>query len=110
MNKTNLFKAITACVMAFVMVIVIVPFANNVHAIDTSKEAEKALEDKIDTLQNEQAELKKKLEASKTNEAETHEISCSVETPPKIIRTFFFKSNTPLIIIYITVYHLKFQM
>ena len=70
MNKTNLFKAITACVMAFVMVIVIVPFANNVHAIDTSKEAEKALEDKIDTLQNEQAELKKKLEASKTNEAE----------------------------------------
>lgn len=70
MKKTNLIKAITAVLMAFVMVFVAIPYGTDVYAVDTSKEAEKALEDKIDSLQNEQAELKKKLEAAKSNEAE----------------------------------------
>ncbi len=70
MKKTNLIKAITAVLMAFVMVFVAIPYGTDVYAVDTSKEAEKALEDKIDSLQNEQAELKKKLEAAKNNEAE----------------------------------------
>lgn len=70
MKRTNLIKAITAVLMAFVMVFVAIPYGTDVYAVDTSKEAEKALEDKIDSLQNEQAELKKKLEAAKNNEAE----------------------------------------
>ena len=56
--------------MAFVLVFVAIPYGTDVYAVDTSKEAEQALEDKIDSLQNEQAELKKKLEAAKNNEAE----------------------------------------
>ncbi len=70
MKKTNLIKAITAILMAFTVVFVAIPYGTDVYAVDTSKEAEQALEDKIDSLQNEQAELKKKLEAAKNNEAE----------------------------------------
>ena len=56
--------------MVLVVVFVAIPYGTDVYAVDTSKEAEQALEDKIDSLQNEQAELKKKLEAAKNNEAE----------------------------------------
>lgn len=70
MKKTNIIKATTAFLMALVLVFVAIPYGTDVYAVDTSKEAEQALEDKIDSLQNEQAELKKKLEAAKTNEAE----------------------------------------
>ena len=71
MKKTNLIKSLTAVVMAVVMVVVAIPYATgNVYAIDTSNEAEKALEDKISSLQSEQAELKKKLEAAENNEKE----------------------------------------
>ncbi len=70
MKKINIIKAITALLMAFVLVFVAIPYGTDVYAVDTSKEAEQALEDKIDSLQNEQSELKKKLEAAKSNEAE----------------------------------------
>lgn len=70
MKRTDIIKTITAVLMAFVIVFVAVPYGTDVYAVDTSKEAEQALEDKIDSLQGEQAELKKKLEAAKTNEAE----------------------------------------
>lgn len=70
MKKTNIIKATTAFLMALVLVFVAIPYGTDVYAVDTSKEAEQALEDKIDSLQNEQTELKKKLEAAKTNEAE----------------------------------------
>ncbi len=70
MKKTDIIKAITAVLMAVVVVFVAIPYGTDVYAVDTSKEAEQALEDKIDSLQNEQAELKKKLEAAKNNEAE----------------------------------------
>ena len=68
---SNILKAVMAFVMAVVIVFVAIPYgADNVYAIDTSDEAEQALEDKINSLQNEQQELKNKLEAAKTNEAE----------------------------------------
>ena len=70
MKRAGIIKAITAIVMAFVLVFVAIPYGTDVYAVDTSKEAEQALEDKIDSLQSEQTELKKKLEAAKTNEAE----------------------------------------
>ncbi|MBQ4601693.1 MAG: peptidoglycan DD-metalloendopeptidase family protein [Clostridia bacterium] len=70
MKRTDIIKAITAVLMAFVIVFVAIPYGTDVYAVDTSKEAEQALEDKIDSLQSEQAELKKKLEAAKNNEAE----------------------------------------
>ncbi len=70
MKKTDIIKGITALLMAFVVIFVAIPYGTDVYAVDTSKEAEQALEDKIDSLQSEQAELKKKLEAAKTNEAE----------------------------------------
>ncbi len=70
MKRTGIIKAITAILMAFVLVFVAIPYGTDVYAVDTSKEAEQALEDKIDSLQSEQTELKKKLEAAKTNEAE----------------------------------------
>ena len=70
MKRTDIIKVITAVLMAFVIVFVAIPYGTDVYAVDTSKEAEQALEDKIDSLQSEQAELKKKLEAAKNNEAE----------------------------------------
>ncbi len=71
MKFSNKLKAIMAIMMAIVMTVVAIPYGmDDVYAIDTSNEAEQALEDKIDSLQSEQAELKKKLEAAKTNEAE----------------------------------------
>lgn len=71
-KKSNLLKLSLSLIMAVVMLVVAIPYASeDVSAkIDTSKEAEKELEDKIDSLQNEQTELKKKLEAAKTNEKE----------------------------------------
>ncbi len=71
MKRSDIIKSLTAVVMAVVMVVVAIPYATgNVYAIDTSNEAEKALEDKISSLQSEQAELKKKLEAAENNEKE----------------------------------------
>lgn len=70
-NKGNIIKALLSVVMAVVMIVVAVPYVSEVYAaIDTSKEAEQALEDKITSLQNEQADLKKKLEEAKNNEKE----------------------------------------
>ncbi len=69
-NKSNILKLTLSVIMAVVMLICAIPYAASVNAIDTSKEAEKELEDKINSLQNEQSELKKKLEAAKTNEKE----------------------------------------
>ena len=70
-NFSTKLKAAVSVIMAAIMLVIAVPYGvNYVYAVDTSKEAEQALEDKIDSLQNEQAELKKKLEAAKTNEKE----------------------------------------
>ncbi|MBR6514901.1 MAG: peptidoglycan DD-metalloendopeptidase family protein [Clostridia bacterium] len=70
MKKINIIKAITACFLAVVMVVLAVPYGFNIKAIDTSAEAEQKLEDKIEALKTQQDELKKKLEAAKSNEAE----------------------------------------
>lgn len=67
-NKANVIKAVLSVIMATVMLVIAIPYAS--AAIDTSKEAEQALEDKISTLQNEQKDLKAKLEAAKNNEKE----------------------------------------
>ncbi len=67
----NVIKTITAIITAVVITVTAIPYATTrVNAIDTSNEAEQALEDKISTLQDEQTELKAKLEAAAENEAE----------------------------------------
>lgn len=70
-NYSKQLKTVLAFVMSMVLMFVCIPYDYSyIHAIDTSEEAEQALEDKISSLQSEQADLKSKLEAAETNQAE----------------------------------------
>ncbi|MBQ3100499.1 MAG: peptidoglycan DD-metalloendopeptidase family protein [Clostridia bacterium] len=61
------FTAFLALILCVTSVFVFVPTNQVEAAVDTSKEAETALKDKISALQKEQKELKAKLEAAENN-------------------------------------------